>query len=116
MKTLQEQQNKKQLLINELVNKAWESDSFKEQLINNPKETIASIIGKDVPSDFDVDFVIEDQTDPSIIYFNIPQKVNLENVELTEEQLLLVAGGSIFYDAGKWCGEKVKEAWDWLTS
>lgn len=39
--------------------------------------------------------IVEDQSNTDIIYLNIPQKINLENFELTDEQLELVSGGLI---------------------
>ncbi len=37
---------------------------------------------------------VEDQTDTKIIYFNIPKEPNFEDVELSEHQLELIAGGN----------------------
>ena len=37
--------------------------------------------------------VVEDQTESNVIYINIPQKVNIDEFELTEEQLETVSGG-----------------------
>jgi hypothetical protein len=39
--------------------------------------------------------VVEDQTNPSIIYLNIPAKPDYSNIELTDEQLEVIAGGEI---------------------
>ena len=88
----QEQQKQGQELIKTLAQKAWESSAFKEQLIKNPVSTIESITGQKVPSDINV--VVEDQTDTSKIYLNIPRKVDIEELELTDEQLEMVAGGT----------------------
>jgi ABC-type uncharacterized transport system ATPase subunit len=93
MKITLEQQEKGKQLHQELVQKAWESATFKEQLINNPEATIAKITGVKSNTSSDVKIVVEDQTDANIIYLNIPAKVNIEDFELTEEQLELVAGG-----------------------
>ena len=92
MKITQEQQEKGQELYNQLVIKAWESATFKEQLIENPETTIAEVTGQ---TDFNnnTKIVVEDQTDTDIIYLNIPRKVNLNDFELTDEQLERVSGG-----------------------
>ncbi len=92
MKFTKEQQ-KGQELHQTLVKKAWESTTFKEQLINNPEATIEEVTGVKSNTPSDVKIVVEDQTDSNIIYLNIPQKINLENIELTEEQLEMIAGG-----------------------
>ena len=39
---------------------------------------------------------MEDQSDSNKIYLNIPQKIDFENLELSEEQLEKVAGGGFF--------------------
>ncbi len=89
----QEQQKQGAELIKTLVEKAWESAAFKDQLVKNPMVTIESVIGSKVNQQ--VNFVVEDQTDDSIVYFNIPRKVELDNFELTDEQLEVVAGGEV---------------------
>lgn len=89
----QEQQKQGAELIKTLVEKAWESATFKDQLVKNPMVTIESVIGSKVNQQ--VNFVVEDQTDDSIVYFNIPRKVELDNFELTDEQLEVVAGGEV---------------------
>jgi hypothetical protein len=87
----QEQQKQSAELIQTLAQKAWESSNFKEQLISNPVATIESVTGQKIQSD--AKFVVEDQTDESIIYLNIPRILDFDGIELTEEQLELVAGG-----------------------
>tara|TARA_B110000240_G_C13046209_1_gene261350 strand:+ start:95 stop:451 length:357 start_codon:yes stop_codon:yes gene_type:complete len=100
MKITLEQQERGKQLHQELVQKAWESAAFKEQLINNPEATIAEITGVKSKTTNDVKIVVEDQTDENVIYLNIPQNVNIDNFELTDEQLEMVAGGSPFYALG----------------
>ena len=38
-------------------------------------------------------FVVKDQSNATNIYFNIPAKPNMDDVELNEDQLDIVAGG-----------------------
>ena len=81
-------------LVQELITKAWESTEFKEQLISNPRETIAEVTGRNVSDMANTRrIVVEDQSDENIIYFNIPAQVDLDEVELTDEQLEKVSGG-----------------------
>lgn len=84
-------------LMRTLVEKAWESTTFKDQLVRNPVETIQSITGKKFQEA--IKFVVEDQTDNNFIYLIIPQKPNLDELELSDEQLNMVAGGE-FVAAG----------------
>jgi hypothetical protein len=93
MKITIEQQEKSAELMKTLAQKAWESSAFKEQLIKNPVSTIEKVTGKDLTLLNNKRIVVEDQTDESIIYLNIPAKMDLDELELTEEQLELVAGG-----------------------
>ena len=88
----QEQQKQGAELIQILAQKAWENSTFKEQLIKNPISVIESVTGQKMQSDINV--IVEDQTDTSKIYLNIPRKVDVNELELTDEQLEAVAGGT----------------------
>lgn len=88
-----EQQKQGTELMKTLIEKAWESATFKDQLVNNPVATIESATGNKITGN--QSFVVEDQTNSSLIYLNIPRKVELDNFELTDEQLEVVAGGEI---------------------
>lgn len=81
-----------------IINKAWIDDNFRQDLVNNPKDIIVATTGEFVPDE--VKLVVADQTDPTIIYINIPPKPNFDNMELSEEQLEQVAGGEVFFLAG----------------
>jgi hypothetical protein len=104
MTYLEQQQKGKELLAN-LTQKAWESSAFKEQLINNPVAAIGEITGKDVSFLNDRKIVVQDQTDSSVIYINIPAQPNIDDMQLTEEELEMIAGGvTPFYVAGALVG------------
>jgi hypothetical protein len=73
-----------------LINKCWEDTSFKQELVANPVQAIEALSGKP----FDLKgrkIIVNDQTDPSAVYINIP--VNPDNMELSEVELEAVAGG-----------------------
>lgn len=89
----QEQQIQGAELIKTLAQKAWESSTFKEQLINNPVSTIESVTGQNMSPD--AKFIVEDQTDDSVIYLNIPRKLDMDTLELSDEQLEMVSGGTV---------------------
>ena len=91
--TYLEQQEKGAELLRTLTMKAWESASFKEQLINNPVATIEQVTGKSLSFLGDKKIVVADQTNDSVIYINIAAQPKIDELELTEEQLELVAGG-----------------------
>lgn len=88
----QEQQKQGEELLKILAQKAWESSTFKEQLMENPVSTIESVTGQKMQPDINI--VVEDQTDTSKVYLNIPRKIEIDELELTDEQLEIVAGGT----------------------
>ena len=94
MNFTKEQINKGEGFYQELISKAWESASFKEQLVNNPLEAMELVKGKKMPELKNFNFQVEDQTDESVIYFNIPRKmIDQGEVQLTDEELDVVSGG-----------------------
>jgi hypothetical protein len=82
-----------QKLYAEIVQKAWEDADFKKELVSNPVVAIEKYTGKKINLPEGKTLVVRDQTDETAVYINIPAKQNLEDVELHEEQLDLVAGG-----------------------
>jgi hypothetical protein len=80
--------------INYLINKANEDSEFKNKLINNPLKTI-----REIDSTFSIKegkiIKIEDQTDKNLIFLNIPRMPNTDEVELSEEELEQVSGGTL---------------------
>ena len=84
---------KEQELFQKIVQKAWDDTSFMQELIANPIKAIEKLTGK--PSNFPKNktLVVRDQTDSSTVYINIPKQKNMDDVELTEDQLEIVAGG-----------------------
>lgn len=97
MSTIEKQQQGKEFL-NSLVEKSWTDNTFKKQLIENPISTIEGITGRSFVMPENKNLVFEDQTDESIIYLNIPKNADADGLELTEEQLEQVAGGT-----SPWC-------------
>lgn len=84
---------KDQNALQSIVKQAWKDAAFKNGLLQNPVETIEDFLGKPVtlPQGKKIAFV--DQSDPSTIFVTIPVELNLEDMELDEEQLEIVAGG-----------------------
>jgi hypothetical protein len=99
----------------EIVQKAWDDADFKKELIVNPVETIEKLTGKKMNIPVGKTLIVSDKTDESKVYFDIPAKPNMEDVELNEEQLETVAGGSI----GKGCTDGLEAAFNlikWIFS
>ncbi|WBX76786.1 NHLP leader peptide family RiPP precursor [Tenacibaculum ovolyticum] len=85
---------KTQQFLQDIITKAWEDNDFKLELIKNPVKTIETLTGKKANLPEGKTIVVRDQTDASIVYINIPVEPNMGNMELSEEQLEVVAGGS----------------------
>ena len=64
-------------------------------MIKNPKATLAGLKGLNFKFPKNSSVVVEDQTDLSAIYLNIPRKPDFKSMELTDKQLEVVAGGEI---------------------
>ena len=77
----------------QVVQKAWEDTQFKSELLANPVESIEKLTNNKISLPEGQKLVVVDQTDVSTVYFNIPRKVDVSSLELTEEQLEQVAGG-----------------------
>lgn len=93
MKYTQEQQKQGAELMKALVEKAWENANFKDQLIKNPTAAIENFTGKNFTMTEGKKLVVEDQTSDSLIYLNIPAEPNLDELELSNEELEQISGG-----------------------
>lgn len=92
---LTNKQKKSQELLQTIIQKAWEDDSFKQELVANPLEAIEKATGERIHLPKGKTLIVKDQTDESIVYINIPAEVNVEDMELNEEQLEVIAGGGM---------------------
>ena len=86
-------QKKSQELLQTIITKAWEDESFKQELIANPIKAIEKVTGERINLPEGKTLIVKDQTDDSVVYINIPAEPNMEDLELSEEQLEVIAGG-----------------------
>ena len=84
-----------QKLYGEIVQKAWEDPQFKSELVANPVAAIEKLTGQKLNLPQGKTLVARDQTDQSTVYINLPAKPDTEDLELNEDQLEAVAGGTI---------------------
>jgi Nitrile hydratase, alpha chain len=80
---------------NGLAIKAYEDETFKQQLLADPKKIYAQELGTSIPESFKIE-VLEEK--PNTIYLVLPKKneaVEAEG-ELSDESLEAVAGGAFF--------------------
>jgi len=76
-----------------IVQKAWKDPVFKQNLISNPKQTIESFLGRSMNIPEGKNIAVVDQSNPSTIFINIPAEPDMDDMELSEDQLDIVAGG-----------------------
>lgn len=89
------QQEKSQELLHKIVNKAWEDEAFKQDLLADPINAIEKATGEKVNLPEGKTLIVRDQTDTSTVYVNIPTDPNMVDAELSEGQLEAVAGGNM---------------------
>lgn len=94
---------------------AWENKSFKTELVANPEQAIKRLTGKSINLKKGNKIVVTDQSEKNTFYFNIPAKPNLEDIELTEEQLEMVAGGGDFANGMYVAGRIIEESFHLAT-
>lgn len=87
--------NKEQETLRQVIAEAWSNPEFKQELIKNPVVAIKELTGQVIALPMGKKLQVFDQSDENVVCLNIPPKPNLEDVELTEEQLEIVAGGGI---------------------
>lgn len=79
-------------LVTEVAMHARDNQSFKEKLMGAPRATIDSYAGKEViPSNKKI---VVTEPNSEEVYFVIPQKVDVEDLELTDVELESLSGGS----------------------
>jgi hypothetical protein len=77
----------------QVIERAWDDAQFKNELMVNPVSTMEKFTGHKINLPDGKKLMVIDQTDESTVYFNIPKKLNVDDLELTVEQLEMVAGG-----------------------
>jgi len=92
---LTKKQEVSQNIMTNLIVKCWEDAEFKKELMANPIATIEKFTGNEINLPEGKRVVVRDQSaDANVVYINIPAEPNLDELELSDEQLELVAGGA----------------------
>jgi Nitrile hydratase, alpha chain len=83
-----------------LAIKAYEDETFKQQLLADPKKIYAQELGTNIPDSFKIE-VLEEK--PNTIYLVLPKKNEAAGAEgeLSDESLEAVAGGAFIIGSGK---------------
>jgi galactose-1-phosphate uridylyltransferase len=86
-------EQRKQEIIQAVISKSWEDLSFRNELLTDPVAAIEKLTGARIVLPEGKTLIFADQTDKSKVYVNIPAEPEMENMELSEEQLESIAGG-----------------------
>jgi hypothetical protein len=86
-------EDRKQQVIQKVISKAWEDFRFRKELLASPVAAIEKLTGARVLMPEGKELIVVDQTDRSKVYLNIPAAPEIENLELSEDQLEVIAGG-----------------------
>lgn len=86
---------RQQKLLQQVIAEAWDNPIFKQELLASPIEAIKTLTGEIIKIPEGKTLQVFDQSSPEIIAFNIPPKPDLNSIELTDEELEIVAGGAI---------------------
>ena len=87
---------REQQLFQQVINEAWENETFKAELMASPVVAIEKLTGEKLNIPEGKTLVVRDQTNEETVYINIPAAPDMEDVELDETQLEAVAGGAGF--------------------
>ncbi|WP_367393039.1 TOMM propeptide domain-containing protein [Lewinella sp. LCG006] len=82
--------------LHRVIAEAWANPVFKQQLIDDPVAAIKALTGREVQLPPGKTLSVFDQSDNNMICLNIPPPPGVNDKELTEHQLEIVAGGGIF--------------------
>ena len=88
----EETREKLNYLIEPLVQRTYQDPAFKAEFMENPLEVIRNEAGIDFEIPEKSRFVVIDKSDPHALYITLP--VNEDSLELTDEELELIAGGT----------------------
>ena len=91
---LKQHQQESEELLRTIITMAWENIDFKKDLIENPREAIIKATGVNIKLPEGKILIVEDQTDENTVFLNIPVEPNMGDMELSEDQLEAIAGGS----------------------
>jgi hypothetical protein len=86
----QNPQRSRQEIEAHLVAKAWKNESFKQELLNNPKSVIAQEFGVEIPKQLNIEVMEEDA---NTLFITLPMRPDLSGLELSDQELEAVAGG-----------------------
>ena len=82
--------NARQTLEAQLIDRAMKDETFRQELLRDPKGVFARELGIQMPENIDVQVL---QESPSTVYLVLPPPAQSVGAELSETELDAVAGG-----------------------
>lgn len=89
-----------------LIQRAWEDQTFKQELLSNPKAVYAKESGEELPKDMEIEVIQETANKVYLVLPTNPVTANTSEGELSEEALEAVAGGHCYRGSNvltPWC-------------
>lgn len=90
-----------------LVQRAWEDETFKQELLSNPKAVYTRESGEELPKDLEIEIIQESANKVYLVLPNNPAPAT--EGELSEEALEAVAGGRCSNASKSW--KEIKILW-----
>ena len=82
--------NARQTLEAQLIDRAMKDETFRQELLRDPKGVVARELGIQMPENIDVQVL---QESPSTVYLVVPRPVQSADAELSDKELEAVVGG-----------------------
>ncbi len=76
-----------------LIQRVWEDENFKEELLSNPQAVYARESGEELPKNIEVEVLQETANKVYLVIPTNPTSAMTDEEELSEEALEAVAGG-----------------------
>ena len=76
-----------------LIQRAWEDENFKQELLSNPQAVFARESGQELPQNLEIEVIQETANKVYLVLPNNPASAITNEEELSEETLEAVAGG-----------------------
>lgn len=76
-----------------LIERSWEDETFKQELLSNPKAVYARESGQELPQELEIEVLQETANKVYLVFPSNPAPAITDGEELSEEALETVAGG-----------------------